>query len=172
MVAPTLAAAALLVVAGAPKVLRPHDTWRALRSVGLPVPAVGIRLGGVTEVAVGVIAILQGGRIVDALVAASYLGFSLFVVVALRKGGVLASCGCVGRPDTPPTVAHVAVTSLFAAAAGVAAVGGPSGVLMWAPASTATDITVIGLATLLTWLAWLALAELPRLRAIVRSATA
>jgi hypothetical protein len=172
MVAPTLAAAALLVVAGAPKVLRPLDTWRALRSVGLPVPVVAVRLGGLAEVAIGVVAILQGGRIVDALVAASYLGFTAFVIVALSKGGVLASCGCVGRPDTPPTVAHVVVTALLAASAGVAAGGGPSGVLTWTPGSTTTHVTVIGLAILLTWLAWLALAELPRLRAIVRSATA
>jgi hypothetical protein len=174
MVTPTLAAAALLAVAGAPKVVRPHDTRRALRSVGVPVPAVVVRLGGLAEVAIGVIAIVAGGRIVDALVAASYLTFTGFVVVALRTGGVVASCGCVGRPDTPPTVAHVVVTSLFAVAAGIAAIAGPTGVATWASTSTSgvTQAGVLGAAVLVTWLAWLSLAELPRLRAIVRSATA
>jgi hypothetical protein len=172
LAAPTLAAAALLVVAGAPKVLRPHDTRRALRSVGIPAPAVVIRLGGAVEVAIGLLAIIQGGHAADAMVAASYLGFTGFVIVALRSGGVVASCGCIGRPDTPPTVAHVVVTALFAAAAGVAAGGGPSGVLSWDSTSAATIVSVLGFAILLAWLAWLALAELPRLRAIVRSATA
>jgi hypothetical protein len=172
MAAPTLAAGALLVVAGGPKVLRPHDTWRALRSVGVPVPTVAVRLGGAVEVAVGILAILQGGHTADALVAASYLGFTGFVVVALRKGGVLASCGCVGRPDTPPTATHAVVTTLFATAAGIGASGAPSGLLGWHPASTATAVAVLGFAVLVTGLAWLALAELPRLRAIVRSATA
>jgi hypothetical protein len=172
MAAPTLAAAALLAVAGAPKVVRPLDTWRALRSVGAPVPVLAVRIGGAVEVAVGLLAILQGGRVADALVAASYLGFTGFVIVALRKGGVVASCGCIGRPDTPPTVAHVVVTALFAVAAGVAAGGRPSGVMTWHSTSTATALSVVGFAVLLAWLAWLALAELPRLRAIVRSATA
>jgi hypothetical protein len=172
MAAPTLAAASLLVVAGAPKVLRPLDTWRALRSVGLPVRAVAVRIGGALEVAVGVFAILQGGHVADALVAASYLGFTGFVIVALRKGGVVASCGCVGRPDMPPTVAHVVVTALFAVAAGVAAGGARSGLLSWHSTSTTTVVSILGFAALLAWLAWLALAELPRLRAIVRSATA
>jgi hypothetical protein len=172
LVAPTLAAAALLVAAGAPKVVRPHDTRRALASVGLPIPAIGVRLGGLAEVAIGAVAILQGGRIVDALVAASYLAFSGFVVVALRKGGVVASCGCVGKPDTPPTASHVVVTALFALAAGLAAAGGPTGLLAWPSTSVAKQASVLGFAVLLTGLAWLALAELPRLRGIVRSATA
>jgi hypothetical protein len=174
MVTPTLAAAALLAVAGAPKVIRPHDARRALRSVGVRVPANVVRLGGLAEVALGAVAIVAGGRIVEALVAASYLAFTGFVIVALRKGGVVASCGCVGRPDTPPTLAHVVVTSLFAVAAGIAAVAGPTGVATWASTSTSgvTQAGILGAAVLVTWLAWLSLAELPRLRAIVRSATA
>ena len=31
-----------------------------------------------------------------------YAGFTAFVVLALRRGGVLSSCGCFGRADTPP----------------------------------------------------------------------
>jgi uncharacterized protein YjeT (DUF2065 family) len=174
LAAPTLAAAILLVLAGAPKLARPHDTRRALRSVGLPVPAIAIRLGGLAEVGVGIVAVIEGGWAVDALVAASYLAFTGFVILALRTGGVLASCGCLGRPDTPPTLSHVLVTAAFAVASGVAATLGPTGVLTWASSSTstATQVAVLGVAGLVTWLAWLSLAELPRLRAIVRSALA
>jgi hypothetical protein len=172
LVAPTLAAAGLLVAAGAPKVLRPHDTGRALASIGLPVPAIAVRLGGAIEVAIGAAAILQGGRVADALVATSYLAFTGFVIVALRSGGVVASCGCIGRPDTPPTATHVAVTALFAVAAAVAAGGQATGLLTWPWTSVGTEATVLGFAVLLAGLAWLALAELPRLRGIVRSATA
>jgi hypothetical protein len=171
LVAPTMAAALLLAVAGAPKLVNPHDTRRALRSVGLPVPAVVVRAGGLLEVGIGTLALLRGGAVADGLVAASYLGFTGFVILALRSGGVVASCGCVGRPDTPPTLAHVLVTATFAVVAGVAATIGPTGVLTWvtSSASAATQVAVIGFAVLLAWLAWLSLAELPRLRAIERS---
>jgi hypothetical protein len=170
LAAPTLAAALLLVLAGAPKVVKPHDTRRALRSVGLRVPAVVVRAGGLVEVGIGTLALLHGGPAADGLVAASYLGFTGFVIVALRSGGVVASCGCVGRPETPPTLAHVLVTAAFAAVAGVAAGMGPTGVLAWvsSSATAATQVAVIGFAVLLAWLAWLSLAELPRLRAIQR----
>jgi uncharacterized protein YjeT (DUF2065 family) len=172
LVSPTLAAALLLVLAGAPKLVNPHDTRRALGSVGLPVPAVVVRAGGLVEVAIGTLALVQGGTVADGLVAASYLGFTIFVIVALRSGGVIASCGCVGRPDTPPTLAHILVTAAFAVLTGVAAAVGSTGVLTLttSSASTTNQVAVIGFAVLLAWLAWLSLAELPRLRAIVRSA--
>lgn len=154
--------------------VRPDDTRRALRSVGVPLPALAVRAGGAAEVVIGMLAVLVGGPVAVGLVAASYVGFTGFVLVALRSGGVLASCGCVGRPDTPPTLVHVAVTAGFAVITGVAATVGTTGMLTWSAssASTATQVSVLGFAVLLTWLAWLALAELPRLRAIVRSAVA
>jgi uncharacterized protein YjeT (DUF2065 family) len=168
--APTLAAALLLVLAGAPKLVNPHDTRRALRSVGFPVPAIAVRAGGLVEVGIGTLAVLHGGRVADGLVAASYLGFTGFVIVALRSGGVIASCGCVGRPDTPPTLAHVLVTAAFTVLTGVAAAVGSTGVLTWTTSSMSTvhQVAVLGFAVLIAWLAWLALAELPRLRAIER----
>jgi hypothetical protein len=119
---PYLAAAALLVVAGGAKILDPQPLVRALRSVGLPAPAWLVRAGAAAEVAIGVLAAGTGARAAAAAVALSYAAFTAFVLVALRRGGVLASCGCFGRADTPPTRTHVAVTAGAAAVAAAVAV--------------------------------------------------
>ena len=41
----------------------------------------------------------------------------VLVVLALRRGWALASCGCFGRPDTPPKVAHAVLNAAAAASA-------------------------------------------------------
>ncbi len=51
------------------------------------------------------------GPLTGALVAAAYAGFAVFVLVALRRGWALSSCGCFGRPDTPPTPAHAVLNA-------------------------------------------------------------
>ena len=119
---PYLASAALLVAAGASKVLDPMPLMRALMSVGLQVPRRLVQLGALGEVGLGVLAIGTGSRPAAAGVAISYAVFTGFVLVALRRGGVLASCGCFGKVDTPPTATHVAVTGVLAAVAAVVAV--------------------------------------------------
>jgi hypothetical protein len=154
----------LLVVGGAPKVANPVTTVGALRSVGVRVPALAVRAMGAAEGSLGLTTLLAGGRLPVALVAASYAGFTGFVVVALRTGGALASCGCVGRPDTPPTRVHVAITAALAALAATAAVGTTPESLPAAatsePGATALVLTFVCLAC---WLVWLAAAELPAL---------
>lgn len=118
---PYLAAAALLVAAGAAKLLDPLPLVRALRSVGLPAPHLLVRAGALVELVLGLAAIVTGSRVAAAGVALSYAVFSVFVLVALRRGGVLASCGCFGKADTPPTATHVAVTAALAAVAAAVA---------------------------------------------------
>ena len=119
---PYFASALLLVVAGAAKVRDPLPLVRALRSARLPAPPAGVRLVAVAEVVLGVAAVLVGGRLTAALVAGSYAAFTAFVLLARSRGGVLASCGCFGRADTPATTGHVVVTGALAVlAAGVAA---------------------------------------------------
>jgi hypothetical protein len=116
--APYLAATVLLAAAGVAKTVRPGDTANALRAAGLssfPVRTL-VRVGAVGEVALATAAILVPGRLTGALVAAVYAGFAGFIVVALRRGWALSSCGCFGRPDTPPTPAH-AVLNIGAAVA-------------------------------------------------------
>ena len=123
--APYLAAALLLVVAGVAKALDPLSLVRALRSAGLAVRAPllsrFVRVAAVFEAAVGAVAVVAPSRTAALAVAASYAGFTLFVLQALRSGSPLASCGCFGKADTPPTRLHALVTGALALAALVAA---------------------------------------------------
>ncbi len=117
-------AAALLVVAGAQKLLDPTMTVGALHALRLPSSPGLVRLGSAAELGVGVGAIVLGGRVVWALVCLSYLAFSLLVTAALRSGRMLGTCGCFGRDDTPPHVLHLGLNLALAVAAGLAAIAG------------------------------------------------
>ncbi|KQX66048.1 MauE/DoxX family redox-associated membrane protein [Angustibacter sp. Root456] len=170
---PFLAAAALLVLAGLPKLGDPSSLVLALRSVGLPSPPGLGRLLAAAEVVVGGGALLAPGRVSGALVAAAYLVFTAFVALALSRGGVLASCGCFGRPDTPPTRSHLAVTAMLAASGVAMAWAPPDSVWSTAVRQPVTFATLIGFAALVAALAYLALAVLPTVTPVaVRSASA
>ena len=119
---PFLAAAVLLVAAGGAKLADPLPLVRALRSARLPAPASAVRAVAGAEVGLGVTALLTGARAAAVGVALSYAAFTGFVLLARRRGGVLASCGCFGKTDTPPTTTHVVVTAALAAVAGAVAV--------------------------------------------------
>jgi hypothetical protein len=107
---PYLASAALLVAAGGAKLRDPLSLMRALRLSRLPSSRPLVRAVAAGELALGVAAIVTGSAWAAVGVALSYAAFTAFVLVALRRGGALASCGCFGKADTPPTVLHVAVT--------------------------------------------------------------
>lgn len=157
--ATALAAAVLLVVAGLPKVLDPGDLVRALRSIGLPAHPLLVRAFALAEVLAGGAAIVLANRPALVAVALLHAGFTAFVLVALARGGVVASCGCFGQADTPPTRAHAAVTGLLALAAAGAAVAPPS--TPWWGAGPATVVVTALLAGLLAFLAWQVIAVLP-----------
>jgi hypothetical protein len=158
---PLLIASALLAVAGAPKILNPTNTVGAMRSIGVRVPPMTVRLFGAVETALGIATFVTGARALAALVALSYAGFSAFLVVALRKGGAVSSCGCVGRADTPPTRSHLAVTAGLALTSLLAAVSGADGLstIDW----TVTTLTALVFAVLGGWLVWLVFTALPHL---------
>jgi hypothetical protein len=120
------AAVAVLGLAGAAKVARPADTATALRGVGVPVTAALVRAAAGVEVAIAVVALVVAGPWPGAAVAASYVGFTAFVAVALARRLPLATCGCFGRADTPPSLTHVAVDGVAAVAAIVWALTGRS----------------------------------------------
>jgi hypothetical protein len=147
------AAAALLVLAGGQKVLDPLPLVRATRSVGLRVPKPVVRAGALGEVAVGVAALVDGSRLAAAAVAGSYMVFTAFVLLARRRGGVLASCGCFGKADVPPTLTHALVT----AGAAVAALTGAPGAL---PLTAAALVSTAAVAAT----AYAVLAVLPTVR--------
>ncbi len=117
------------------------------------------RLFALLEVAVGLAAVAAPVSSA-AGVALLYAGFTAFVLVALARGGVVESCGCLGRADTPPTVAHAATTATFALAAALAAFAAPPGTQWWARGPAAA-LAVAALAGLLAFVAWVVLAVLP-----------
>lgn len=123
MVVPALVAAAVLAYAGGAKVLDPTMTVGALRVMGLPSSRSLVRLGATAELALGVSAVVVGTAVLWWLVAASYLGFTAFVVAALVSGRPIGTCGCFGRDDTPPAWWHAALTALAAVVAAAYAAG-------------------------------------------------
>ncbi|MGH9094539.1 MAG: MauE/DoxX family redox-associated membrane protein, partial [Acidimicrobiales bacterium] len=107
------------------------DTANALGAAGLRVGVTPVRVGAAAEVALAVAALVAPGPVPGILVAVSYVGFAAFITGALVRGWPLASCGCFGRADTQPTVAHLALNVAAAVAAG-----------WWAVASHATVANV------------------------------
>jgi hypothetical protein len=168
---PYLASAALLVAAGGAKVVDPLPLMRALMSVGRRTPRRLVQLAAAAEAGLGVAAVLTGSAVAAAGVALSYAVFTAFVLVALRRGGVLASCGCFGKVDTPPTATHVAVTGALAVVAAAVAVRpiGPLPELLAASPWNGLPLLVGSAAVAVT--AYLVLALLPTLssRARVRA---
>jgi hypothetical protein len=140
-----LAAAALLVLAGCQKVIDPLPLVRAFRSTGVRVPPAAVRLLAAGEVVLGIGSVVVGNGIAVAL---SYFAFTGFVIIAKAKGGVLASCGCFGRADTPPTWVHAAITTALA----VASLPGRT---------AAVDLALVVAAAAVAATAYLAMAVLP-----------
>lgn len=158
---PYLAAALLLAAAGLAKVRRPADTAIALRRAGLPVPAWVVRAGAAAEVAVAGWA-FTSARVPALLVALSYLGFAAFVLLALRRGSPVSSCGCFGKADSPPTRAHVVVNLAAAGGAGWAALHAhPAGIalLRHQPLGGLPLVVLLGAAA---YLAYLVMTALPK----------
>jgi len=158
----------LLAIGGALKAARPGDTANALRAVRLPGAPWLVRVGGLAEIAVGVDALVVGDRLSAALVAASYRAFVGFVVFALHAGTPIATCGCFGKADTPPSAVHVLVDGALAVAALAVAVDpgvAIDDVLRDQPLSGAPFVVLV-----LTGvgLVFVALTALPRTLALVR----
>ncbi len=166
-----LVACTLLVTAGLMKVVRPHDTARALarsfswwpRRLG---PVV-VRCGAAAEAGLGVAALIGPARPLAASVACSYAVFGMFVVYARAKEGPLATCGCFGAPDTPPTMLHVVIDSVLLAASVSVAVSSPTrAVTSTLSRQYAHGLPLVAASAIAAWLSYLALAPLARLGAL------
>jgi len=165
---PFAAFALLLAIAGTAKAFRPLPTSRALRAAGLPSGAGLVRLLGGGEAVLAIVALAVAGPAPAAFVAISYASFAAFVGYAKVRGLAISSCGCFGKPDTPPTNAHVVVNlaaALLAAAAAVAPGRSPFGELAHSPGA---GVPFAALVLVITALGYLALAEWPRLVAVLR----
>jgi hypothetical protein len=158
---PYLAAALLLVAAGLAKVRRPADTSIALRRAGLPLPEWAVRAGAGAEVAAGCWA-LTSGRAAAGLVALSYLGFAGFVALALRRGSPVSSCGCFGKPDSPPTVSHVVLNLAAAATAAWAAFHAHAGAVTLLGHQPLAGVPLVLLTGAVAYLAYLVMGVLPK----------
>lgn len=123
---PFLAFAVLLVMSGAFKLVDREPTRGALRAGGLPSGPLVVVALGLTEITIGVGAAVSGAASYAAALAIAYAGFAGFVVLALARDLPLASCGCFGKEDTPPSRAHVVVT-LIATVVGAAVALEPIG---------------------------------------------
>jgi hypothetical protein len=156
LAAPYLAAGLLLVAAGIAKTREPLSLTRALRSAGVPVRAPllarWVRVLAALEAAVGLAAVGHPSAVTAALVAASYAGFTAFVLRALVSGSPLASCGCFGKADTPPTAGHAVVTAVLAVCAGLVAAR---------PFGPVPGVALVVVTAVLAYLLYVALAVLP-----------
>jgi hypothetical protein len=163
---PFAIACVLLAGAGALKAWQPGDTANALRAVGVRLSytssRVVVRGFGAAETVLAVVALLTGNVVVCALVAASYLVFTGFVVVALRRGTAIASCGCFGKVDTPPSAVHVVLDLLFAGVAATAAFTGDVAlpdVLRAQPLAGVPFVVLLAVGAYLVFLAFTALTK-------------
>jgi Methylamine utilisation protein MauE len=118
---PFAIATAVLALGGVLKALEPADTAHALTALGFPGGRALVRIGGALEAVVAIGALVTGDAVLAAIVAASYLVFAVVVLVALRSGKPLSSCGCLGRIDTPPSLVHVGIDLVSAGVAAAAA---------------------------------------------------
>ena len=174
LIGPYLAACVLLVVAGTAKAVRPGDTVRAVvATIRLRPAAVRplVRSVAAVETVLGIAGMARPSPLTAGLVAGSYLGFAVFVGVALARGGPLASCGCFGTPDTPATRLHMVVDLVLAASAAIVASTMPA---EWLPRILAPEpwrgvplVLVSALCAALTFLALTRLAELGAARRVL-----
>jgi hypothetical protein len=165
---PFYAAALLLAGAGAAKVWDPVNTVGALRTMGITVRPLAVRVGGAIEVVVGLAAIVTGAMLPALLVAASYLVFTAFVAVALHRDLPIGSCGCFGKVDTPPSPIHLVVNLAAAAVAVIVALGDPIPLADVLGDQPAAGIPFVVLTVVAAGSAFLALTALPRLQQAVR----
>lgn len=167
-----LVACALLVAAGVAKALRPDDTARALAGLvplSLRVLRIAVRTGSAAEALLGAIALAVPRSETAWLVAASYLGFATVIAVLRRRGGVIASCGCFGTPDTPATTVHVVVDLALGLSAVGVAVDGPTGSLPSLLGAQPFDgVPLLAASCLCAWLTFLAISTLSQVEAARR----
>lgn len=150
----------LLLVSGVAKVVDPAPTGGALEAAGLPHPAWSPRALGVVEVVAAAGGLIMGGAAAWG-VAALYASFAVFVGYALWRKLPLQSCGCFGKAETPPTMAHLVVNVTAATAALVVA---RQGVSLLELASGVIGLLYFVFAAIGVGLTYLILSELPRLR--------
>ena len=153
------AAAVLLLIAGAAKLVRPQPTVELVTDLGLPAPRAAIMALGLFEVSVAVVALAFDDVGPAVAVGGLYVVFGVVVVRSLSLGAT--SCGCFGRAETPPSWLHVVGNFGFAIASFVAASAdrSPVDVMGDQPASGAPFVLLVGVIAGLAMVGFTALPE-------------
>ncbi|HJQ95817.1 MAG TPA: MauE/DoxX family redox-associated membrane protein [Acidimicrobiia bacterium] len=155
--------AALLVWSGIRKLADPDPTSGALRAAALPSSRLAVFGLGAVEIVVGATAMLAANPLAAWALGLVYAGFAGFIALAMNRRLPIASCGCFGKTDTPPTWIHLAIN--LAAVAGALAVAtgrGPSLPSLLAQQPMA-GIAYLGFLGIGVYCLYLLLSELPRL---------
>ncbi|MGH8958600.1 MAG: MauE/DoxX family redox-associated membrane protein [Acidimicrobiia bacterium] len=155
--------AALLVWSGIRKFADSEPTSGALRAAGLPSSRLSVIGLGSVEIAVGSMALLVSGPLHAWAVAVVYAGFAAFVALAMGRRLPIASCGCFGKADTPPTWIHLMMNlTAVSGAVTFATADGPSlpSVLAEQPLA---GIAYVGFLGIGVYCLYLLLSEVPRL---------
>ncbi len=160
---PYLVAVLLVVAAGVGKAIDPTMTVGALRGVGMRVPASVVRAFGAAEALLGVAAIVTGNRWLAIAIAISYVGFTVFVLVALARRLPIGSCGCFGRVDTPPSWLHVVINLGATVSAIAVAAGDGRSVFHGFADQPVAGIPFVGLCLSGAYAAFIVLTVVPRL---------
>ena len=124
----------LLVFAAVAKLVFPRPAADLLGVLGLPERTWVARLVGCAEFTLGLAALAVGGPFPAIAAAVVYSLFALVSLLAINRG--LASCGCFGQVDSPPSRIHVVGNIFFAAVCALAVRAGVSP-RVWV--GTATD---------------------------------
>jgi len=155
----SMALSLLVGAAGLGKFLDPRHAAGAMAALNLPHHGGLVRALGIFELTVAVSVIGVGGVAPTGLLAALYGGFAVFAIVALQSDTPLSSCGCFGRADTPPGIAHLSVNALaMSSLAGLAMNGGAIGLA--AVDASAAPVVLSGL--VLSYLLYALLSVRPR----------
>ena len=154
-------AASLLLVSGVLKLVRPRATAQALLDAGLlgsRAVARGLGAGECAAAAFAAAAPARGGALALAIV---YLAFAGFVGFVLRTHPTAGSCGCAGSKAVPPSLLHLGL-DVVAAAAGLAylAEHGPAAGGWFAGLGWGSVPVIAGLA-LAGWLVVIVVTEAP-----------
>ncbi|HET6793466.1 MAG TPA: MauE/DoxX family redox-associated membrane protein [Acidimicrobiales bacterium] len=163
LLVPMAALAALLAVAGGAKAARPDATVRALAGVGVRLAPSVVRGGAAAEGAVGLWWLATGGADASWAVAACYAGFVAFLAAALRSGSPVATCGCFGEADSPPTAGHLTLCLAGSAVAVAAAVDTTPAPARWLAAHPAQAPALVVLTAAAAYAAYLLMSAAPRL---------
>jgi hypothetical protein len=158
---PFFATAGLLVVSGMTKLRFPLPTQRALEAVHLPSRTSVARAIGLIEVGIGIWCLFDPSRTSALSLAFLYTSFAGFLVLLMRAGAPVSSCGCLGREDSRPSLAHLVLDVAAAATAVLVASIPPPGIIASAARLPLGGVPFLLGTGLIAYLAYLVVAYLP-----------